>query len=84
MHAHPAQCTGDKVEPRPEEMVLPPDADGRQRHLRKLDEKLVHRSTLELGPRPGKAMKVWRVGTGGEGVKGGGTDFNTPPPLPPD
>jgi hypothetical protein len=35
--------TGDKPVVRPEDLVLAPDADGRQRHVRKLDEKLVKR-----------------------------------------
>jgi G patch domain/KOW motif-containing protein len=39
-------------------MVLAPDADGRQRHVRKLDEKLVKREELLPGPRPGKEMVV--------------------------
>jgi hypothetical protein len=34
---------GDKPATRPEDLVLAPDADGRQRHVRKLDEKLVKR-----------------------------------------
>ena len=43
---------------RREELVLAPDADGRQRHVRKLDEKLVKREELEPGPRPGKERVV--------------------------
>ncbi len=39
-------------------MVLPPDADGRQRHLRTLDEQLVPRSQLVAGPAVGKRMRV--------------------------
>lgn len=47
--------------------MLAPDADGRQRHVRKLDEKLVRREDLAPGPRPGKEMVV----TGGrhEGLR---------------
>lgn len=48
-------------------MVLAPSADGRIRHVRKLDEKLVHRSELEAGPRPGKRMLV--VGGRHEGLQ---------------
>eukprot|EP00798_Chlamydomonas_sp_ICE-L_P010027 gene10027-7917_t len=44
---------GDKETVRREDMVLAPDADGRQRHIRKLDEKLVG-----SGPQPGKAMAI--------------------------
>ncbi|GAX84888.1 hypothetical protein CEUSTIGMA_g12309.t1 [Chlamydomonas eustigma] len=43
---------------RREELVLAPDADGRQRHVRKLDEKLVHRNEVVRGPRPNKKMVV--------------------------
>ena len=38
--------------------MLAPDADGRQRHVRKLDEKLVNRAELQPGPRAGKDMAV--------------------------
>lgn len=41
---------------RREDMVLAPDADGRQRHVRKLDEKLFRREDLAPGPRVGKEM----------------------------
>jgi len=34
---------GDKPTINRSDLVLPPDADGRQRHIRTLDEKLVHR-----------------------------------------
>ena len=37
---------------------LPPDADGRQRNIRTLDEKLVLRSTLAPGAAPGKKMRL--------------------------
>ena len=51
--------SGDAPETvRREELVLAPDADGRQRHVRKLDEKLVKREDLAPGPRPGKEMAV--------------------------
>ncbi|KAG1653064.1 hypothetical protein FOA52_003809 [Chlamydomonas sp. UWO 241] len=59
---------GDPTETvRREEMVLAPDADGRQRHVRKLDEKLVHRRELAPGPRFGKDMDI--VGGRHEGLK---------------
>ncbi|KAL6760830.1 DExH-box splicing factor binding site-domain-containing protein [Haematococcus lacustris] len=45
-----------------QDLVLPPSANGRQRHVRHLDEQLVQRSETEPGPRPGKAMRV----TGGK------------------
>lgn len=37
-------------------MVLPPSADGRVRHTKTLDEKLVPRSSL--GVHPGKKMRI--------------------------
>lgn len=43
---------------RREDLVLAPDADGRQRHVRKLDEKLVKREDIVPGPRKGKEMVV--------------------------
>ncbi|KAJ9507574.1 hypothetical protein QJQ45_019244, partial [Haematococcus lacustris] len=53
---------GDKAEVQRQDLVLPPSANGRQRHVRHLDEQLVQRSETEPGPRPGKAMRV----TGGK------------------
>ena len=38
---------GDKPKPRQEELVLAPDADGRVRHMKTLDEKLVPRAQVE-------------------------------------
>lgn len=52
---------GDYSKPKkaaPGELVLPPDADGRQRHIKTLDEKLVRRTALAPGPAEGKAMRV--------------------------
>lgn len=45
---------GDK--PKRTDLVLAPDADGRQRNVRKLDEKLVPRAQVQAGPQPGKQM----------------------------
>ncbi|GFR50756.1 hypothetical protein Agub_g13023 [Astrephomene gubernaculifera] len=47
---------GDK--PRKQDLVLPPDANGRQRNVRTLDEQLVPRNTVQPGPKPGKAMRI--------------------------
>ena len=43
-------AAGDKPisSTRREDMVLAPDANGRQRHIRSLDEKLVHRNEVGL------------------------------------
>ena len=68
---------------RREDLVLAPDADGRQRHVRKLDEKLVKREDIAPGPRVGKEMVVVEgrhrglrctVIGGGGGGGGGGKD----------
>ncbi|GIL62553.1 hypothetical protein Vafri_16641, partial [Volvox africanus] len=47
---------GDKAQR--QDLVLAPDADGRQRNVRKLDEQLVARSTVLPGPQPGKEMRI--------------------------
>ncbi|KXZ46948.1 hypothetical protein GPECTOR_39g442 [Gonium pectorale] len=47
---------GDK--PRKQDLVLAPDANGRQRNVRTLDEQLVPRSAVLPGPQPSKAMRV--------------------------
>ncbi|KAG2432029.1 hypothetical protein HYH02_013099 [Chlamydomonas schloesseri] len=47
---------GDK--PRKQDLVLAPDADGRQRNVRTLDEKLVARATVQPGPQPNKPMRI--------------------------
>ncbi|KAG2428963.1 hypothetical protein HXX76_011207 [Chlamydomonas incerta] len=47
---------GDK--PRRQDLVLAPDADGRQRNVRTLDEKLVTRATVLPGPQPSKPMRI--------------------------
>ncbi|EFJ51408.1 hypothetical protein VOLCADRAFT_87660 [Volvox carteri f. nagariensis] len=44
--------------PQRQDLVLAPDADGRQRNIRKLDEQLVARSTVLPGPQPGKDMRI--------------------------
>eukprot|EP00983_Pelagomonas_calceolata_P079802 1154872-Pelagomonas_calceolata.AAC.1 len=59
VHVAPlCSLAGDKPEVSRADLVLPPDAEGRQRHIRTLDEKLVHRSEVALGPRPGKVMQI--------------------------
>lgn len=40
---------GDKPAVHAKDLVLAPDEDGRVRHVRRLDEKLVHRSDLDPG-----------------------------------
>ncbi len=49
---------GDKPKPNPKDMVLPVGEDGRVRHMKTLDEKLVSRAEVEPGPFPGKVMRI--------------------------
>lgn len=67
MHSHmplpdrqifPSLCYPQGDRPARQDLVLAPDADGRQRHVRRLDEELVLRSALLKGPQPGKDMRV--------------------------
>lgn len=58
LQPHPCinRCAGDK--PARADMVLAPDTDGRQRNVRKLDEKLVLRKDVAPGPQVGKVMRL--------------------------
>jgi G patch domain/KOW motif-containing protein len=49
---------GDKPQQRPQDLVLAPGEDGRVRHMKALDEKLVPRAQVEPGPQPGKVMRL--------------------------
>lgn len=68
-----APHAGDK--PRKQDLVLAPDADGRQRNVRTLDEKLVSRATVRRDRREAGERRGDRMGESGwEGIarRGGG------------